>query len=313
MKVLFVSSGNNISGISTIVANQGASIRNEGIYLNYFTIKGRGAIGYLKNIPVLKRHLNNNRYDIIHAHFSLSALVATLTFSGIPLVISLMGSDVQMNRLWLGIIKINYRFFWYAVIVKSETMKEKLKLKNAFVIPNGVDLNKFILVDKNIARQKLDIAPTEKYILFLADPTRYEKNFALAQKAICLLKKESLILKVIFNENQDTIVNYLNAVDLLLLTSFWEGSPNVLKEAMACNCPIVATDVGDVRWLLDGVEGHFISSFSPIDVAAKIEQAIDFSNKIVRTRGRERIIKLGLDSNNVAQKIISVYKNVLKK
>jgi len=105
----------------------------------------------------------------------------------------------------------------------------------------------------------------------------------------------------------------MNAADVVVLTSLYEGSPNVIKEAMACSRPIVATDVGDIKWLFDNEPGHYISSFSPIDMAKKIEFALEFSEKKRRTNGKERIIKLGLDSKSIANRIIDVYKNVLAK
>jgi glycosyltransferase involved in cell wall biosynthesis len=105
---------------------------------------------------------------------------------------------------------------------------------------------------------------------------------------------------------------YYNAVDVILLTSLHEGSPNVVKEAMACNCPVVSTDVGDVRWLFGDTPGYFITSFDYKDVVEKIKLAINFREKYYQTKGRERIIDLGLDSGTVAGRIIDVYRQVLK-
>ncbi len=101
---------------------------------------------------------------------------------------------------------------------------------------------------------------------------------------------------------------YLNATDVLLLTSKWEGSPNVIKEAMACNCPIVSTNVGDVKWLLDGVEGCFITTNDPRDVADKINKALNFKSK---TKGRDKLFRLGFDSEHIAKKIIKVYEELI--
>lgn len=99
-----------------------------------------------------------------------------------------------------------------------------------------------------------------------------------------------------------------NAADVVLLTSLWEGSPNAIKEAMACNCPVVSTDVGDVREVIGNTEGCYISSFEPRDVAKKIQMALDFSK---RTNGKQSIIELGLDSKTVANKIINIYTKVI--
>src|SRR4030042_595614 len=103
------------------------------------------------------------------------------------------------------------------------------------------------------------------------------------------------------------IIHYLNAADVLVLTSFKEGSPNVIKEAMACNCPIVSTDVGDVRELIENLKGCFITSFDPTDVANKIILALDFRDKYRYTTGRDRILSMGLDSKSIAEKMAKVY------
>jgi glycosyltransferase involved in cell wall biosynthesis len=103
----------------------------------------------------------------------------------------------------------------------------------------------------------------------------------------------------------------MNASDVLILSSLHEGSPNVIKEAMACNCPIVTTNVGDVKWVLDNTDGCYISSFDPKEYVEKIKLALEFSEKNGRTKGRDRIIELGLDSVTIAKKIINVYQKVL--
>lgn len=98
----------------------------------------------------------------------------------------------------------------------------------------------------------------------------------------------------------------MNAPDILLLTSLWEGSPNVIKEAMACNCPILSADVGDGAKVIRKTDGCYICSYDPEDVAEKIKEALEFGK---RTNGREKIKHL--DEKIIAQKIIGVYNEVL--
>ena len=78
----------------------------------------------------------------------------------------------------------------------------------------------------------------------------------------------------------------------MILTSFSEGSPQIIKESMACNCPIVSTDVGDVRDVIGETEGCYICSYDPKDVADKIKLALTYSEEKGRTNGRKRIIEL---------------------
>jgi teichuronic acid biosynthesis glycosyltransferase TuaC len=187
------------------------------------------------------------------------------------------------------------------------------RIKNANIIPNGVDLSVFRLMKKVTARKELGLDIKKNIILFAADPERNEKNYGLAKESVRLLNNSQNKLLVVFGISHTEMYLYFNAVDLLLLTSSWEGSPNIVKEAMSCNCPIVATDVGDVRWLFGSESGYFICSFKPEDVAGKIKMALVFAEKYGRTNGRQRIIELGLDDETIAKKVIELYKQVIYK
>jgi glycosyltransferase involved in cell wall biosynthesis len=115
----------------------------------------------------------------------------------------------------------------------------------------------------------------------------------------------------VFNISPDKLKYYYSAADVLIMTSLYEGSPNVIKEAMVCDCPVVSTDVGNVRWLFGETQGYYITSYEPHEIALNIKNAIDFRGKYRKTKGWERINELGLDSETVAGKIIEVYKKVL--
>lgn len=309
MNILFVSSGNSKIGISPIVLNQGESLKRQNIELNYVTINGKGVTGYLKNINKLRKTIHRINPDIIHAHYSLSGMLSVLTFSGRPIITSLMGSDVKSCRGLAIFIRVFNRLFWSACILKSQDMMNSMGIKRALVIPNGVDLVKFYITEKQTARKRIGWNVDEKIILFAANTSRREKNFQLAKYSLSLLSS-NYNLRSLEDVSNDEMVFYYNAADFILLTSLWEGSPNVIKEAMACNCPIVCTDVGDARWVMGDTEGCFITDFDPEDVAKKINMAIEFSQTKGRTNGRKRIVELGLDSETVAYKIISVYKSI---
>ena len=308
MKVLFVSSGRNGS-ISVLVKNQGDSLIKAGINVNYFIIEGRGVFGYLKSIPSLRRIINNGDYDLIHAHYSMSAFVTTLATRS-PLIVSLMGSDVYSAKLIKIIIRFFTQKFWKATIVKTERMKELLGLKNIYVIPNGVNMDLFKPEDRNAARNKMDLPIKTKIVLFVATHDRPEKNYPLAQKAVSFMNDNNIKLLYVKNVSNEFIPIYLNAADTLVLTSLYEGSPNIIKEAMACNCPIVSTDVGDVSWLVKNLDGCLLTSYDPSDVADKLQQTLNFNK---RTEGRKRIFELGLDSGTIASRIINIYQNIIEK
>lgn len=306
MKVLFVSSGRNGS-VSIVVKNQGESLRSAGIDIDYFIMKGNGLYGYLRSLPSLRKKIICGKYDLVHAHYSLSGFLTSLA-TRLPLVVSLMGSDIYTAKLSKGLIRQFARRRWNATIVKSDRMRELLNIREAIVIPNGVDLCVFKPEDFKTARAKLKIPEISKIALFVSSQRRKEKNLKLAKEAISLLRKNGVQLLHIGNIEHQLLPTFLNAADVLLLTSIYEGSPNIIKEAMACNCPIVTTDVGDVRELIGPTRGCYVTSFNPAEIAGQLRQAISLRS---RTEGRQRIISSELDANSIAKRIIDIYNSII--
>ncbi|HAF29701.1 MAG TPA: glycosyl transferase group 1 [Bacteroidales bacterium] len=311
MKVLFISRGKLDSKISIITLNQGESIKGIGVSVDYYTIEDVGFMAYLKAIFKLKAFLKRNKYDIIHAHYSLTAFVVSIAGAK-PLVVSLMGSDVKAKSYYRFIIKFFNRFFWSAIIVKSEDMKKILGIDQTIVAPNGVYFEKFTPLSKQKALGVTGWDKNKRHVLFAADPKRQEKNYILAKEAYDSMGIPDVDIHVLENIPNELMASYYNAADVIILTSLWEGSPNVIKEAMACNRPIVSTDVGDVSWLFGDSEGHFISSYDVKNVAENIERALEYAKEKKATKGRQRIIDLELDSESIAKRIIGIYSKVLK-
>ncbi|MFK5982662.1 MAG: glycosyltransferase [Flavobacteriaceae bacterium] len=311
MKILFVSSGNSKSGISPIIFSQGASLlkANSNIQLDYFTIKGKGVKGYYQSISKLRKHLKTNKYDVIHAHYSLSAFVASLAGAS-PLVVSLMGSDIKANRWFKWLILMFNKLFWKIIIVKSEDMKLSLGFKKTKILPNGVDVSVFYPQDKENCQTILNWDIKRKHILFPSNPKRPEKNYFLLEKAMDQIGQSDIQIHTLIDVKHKEVPLYLNAADVVVLTSLWEGSPNAIKEAMACNRPIVSTNVGDVKWLLGTIKGLCLSSFDKKELIAQIQKALHFSEEHKNTKGRERIENLNLNSEKIAKKLIKIYKDV---
>lgn len=308
MKILFVCSGNSAKGISPITKSQAESIEKyTGAEIDYYTIKGKGIKGYLKSIRPLRKVIKSNSYNIVHAHFSLSAFVASIAGAK-PLVVSLMGSDVKAKGMYKFAIRLFAKLFlWKKIIVKSEDMRKSLGLNDVEVIPNGVNLDLFYSIEKDSCRTKLGLDNNKTHILFPANPARSEKNFDLADGAVKKLGREDADMHFFVDVPHEETPLWYCASDVVLLTSLWEGSPNAIKEAMACNRPIVATKVGDIEWLMDGVEGCYLTDFSVDECTELLSEALSFSEAQGSTSGREKIIDLGLDSRVVAEKLYGIY------
>jgi glycosyltransferase involved in cell wall biosynthesis len=305
MKVLFVSSGKS-GDVGAVVKNQGESLKRAGIDIDYFVIKP-GFYGYLKAIPEIRRTYKKGNFELVHAHYSLSAFTASVA-GFFPLIVSLMGSDAFIPGFLRIVTRGFYKLRWKTTIVKTPGMKEILKMKNAMVIPNGVDIERFKPFSQESARKYLGYPGDKKLIVFISVPNRKEKNLGLARNAVKELNDDNVELMHVHGVSNSEIPYYLNAADILLLTSKWEGSVNVVKEAMACNCPVVSTDVGDVRWIMGGTAGCYLSSSDAGAIAACLRQALSFGR---RTNGSERIIELGIDSRSVAVKLIDIYERAI--
>lgn len=308
MKVIFISSGNSTFGITPIIKNQAESLIKEGIEVDYYSIKGKGIKGYLKNVKPLKQYIKSNNYDVVHAHYSLTAFVASLAGAK-PLVVSLMGSDVKAAAWFKFIIKLfGFLFSWKAIIVKSQDMYDDLGIKHAKIIPNGVDIEKFKPINKIECQNKLNWDLTKKHILFPANPNRPEKNFPLAKKSVELIDDLSIELHYFDNvPNEETPIWY-NAADVILMTSLWEGSPNAIKEAIACCRPIVTTKVGDVAYLLNSLDGTFVRGHDEMSISNALQKAINYKH----TAGVNQISKLKLSSELVAKQLIDIYDSNIK-
>lgn len=312
MRILFVSRQKQNGNISPVIDAQADSLKDL-TELSVYSISGKGWKAYLKGISGLRKHLRTNDVDIVHAHYSYVGMVAGLATKK-PVVVSLMGSDIEDLRFGRVLIRLFAKLKWKAIIVKSERSQKRIRLKKAQVIPNGVDLDVFKPIPNNESRAKLGLKENVKYVLFLSNPIRKEKNFKLAAEGCELVADGcrlgagswSVELLALHDISHGEVPLYLSAVDVLLLTSFFEGSPNAVKEAMACNCPIVSTDVGDVRNVIGNTQGCFITTFEPENVASKLRQALDFGK---RTNGRERIKHL--DIKTIAEDLEKLYKSII--
>jgi glycosyltransferase involved in cell wall biosynthesis len=324
MKILFIASGNSKDkDISPFIKSQGDSLQAEGIEVAYYLVNGKGFGGYLKNIPHLKAWLKKNPVDLIHAHYSLCGWVAVLAAGRVPVVLSLMGDDAQGTFTKAGKIEFKSRLlilatqliqpFVKAIIVKSPNLESVVYRKQILhLIPNGVQLQQFNIQSFD-HRNQLGLQADKKYVLFLGNPTDPNKNAALAQAAVQRLSRPDVVLLQPYPIPHDQVAQYLNAADAFVLCSYGEGSPNVVKEAMACNCPLVATRVGDVEWLLGDTPGCYTASFDPADFAEKLAACLDYSTSVGRTQGRQRLIDLGLDATTIARRLIKIYKKILYK
>lgn len=277
---------------------------------------------------IIEVRRKSRQADLVHAQYgSLTAFIAYLGKGSKPLVISFGGSDLLgaagagwkwKLRNWIT----RQMSLWAAngcdsVIVKSQTLLNSLPLglhKKATVIPNGVDIRVFCPNNKQEAKKRLGWSENIYYVLFT--PSRANnvlvKNLPLAKEVIRLVNERMgpVSIEFILDKTPGQVADMMNAADCLLLTSLHEGSPNVIKEAMACNLPIVTVHVGDVMERLWAVKNSFVvDSYSPDLLNARVELVFNTNE---RSNGMEEIKRQQLTSEDVALRIINVYNKVVK-
>ncbi len=303
MKLLIVCSINS-GRVAPFVEEQGDALAAAGVEVDYFTLRGKGLWNYVRNRKQLIKKIKEFHPQIIHAHYGLSGLLANLQ-RNVPVITTYHGSDINDSQVFL-FSKIAVILSAYNIFV-SEKIREKAgSPKNSSIIPCGVDLNLFQDIDKTIAREKLGMDLQQKYILFAGTFSNPVKNAALAIKSSEML--DNVRLLELKGYTREEVALLMNAVDAVLMTSYSEGSPQFIKEAMACGCPVVSVDVGDVYQLMNEIEGCYGCSYNKEDVAAKLMKVLERGQ---RTEGRKRIVELQLDTENVAKRIREVYKMIL--
>ena len=300
MNVLIVKS--KTSGLdSPFIQEQMESCRKLGVSFDVLNITRGGAIGYAIAYFKLLGKLLNGRYDLIHAHYGLAGFLAVLQpFK--PVVVTFHGCDVNDKKTrWIS--KIAYRFSRQAIVVE-ESMIEKLNANQSIInIPCGVDTTIFRPMQKDFCRKTLGLPSESLIVLFGSSFDTPVKNSALAREVIASLENVKLIeLK---NKTRDEVNLLLNASDLMLLTSKREGSPMIIKEALSAECPIVSTDVGDIKGRIEGVHNAFVCQQDAPKLRAAVQTILVSNN---RSNGRQRIFDQGLDLESIAERIYTIYK-----
>lgn len=289
------------------VAEQVRSLRSAGVEVDVLhadVLKNK--LLYPLSLFLLWKRLLSDRYDLIHAHYVFAGVIARFQFS-VPVVLTHHGDETFHG--WQRVLCRIISRLVDRVIVVSEEMKAAIRLPSARIIPCGVDFERFAPVPQAEARRELGLPQDKKLILFAGDKSRSLKRFDLVEEACKRLTSagEQVELVIAYKVPYEKIHFFMNACDVLVLPSEREGSPQVVKEAMACNLPVVVSDVGDVRAVIKGVEGCYLCRRDSEDIAGKIRQALAFGR---RTAGRENIQRYELQA--IACSIRNLYLEVLE-
>ena len=200
------------------------------------------------------------------------------------------------------------RFSLCNIFVSQKTLTIAKPKKRFSLLPCGIDISESQLTEKTVARQRMGMSLTKKYILFAGAFDNKVKNAPLAIEATSLIHEDNVELLELKGYKRDEVTLLMCAADVFLMTSFSEGSPQVIKEALACGCPIVSVDVGDVMERVAGVEGCVVVASDSQSIADAIRCAFTFEGK---TKGRDAILRDGLTNFQVASEILRVYNSII--
>jgi teichuronic acid biosynthesis glycosyltransferase TuaC len=289
--------------------------KDEGVEGDVYFINGRESkLNYFKSISALRNKIENGNYDLIHIHYGISGLFLLFYTPEIPIFVTLHSGELfqkkgyinhlMQKNLTMAIVKKVEK-----VIVLNDTMVSLLSpYKDKLVkLPCGTDLELFT----NNGQPKT----SDKFVIgFPGNKERKEKNYPLFMEIITELSKGITVEVIEFhNLTRDEVIAGLGNIDLLLMTSTVEGSPQIIKEAMACNRPIISTKVGDVDDLLKNVTNSYvIDSFTPSDFLEPVVKIMNLPVSERISNGRSKLVEMGLNSRKVSERIYTIYKEYVK-
>ncbi|MEM8961605.1 MAG: glycosyltransferase [Acidobacteriota bacterium] len=303
------------------LVRQVRSLRRAGVHLDVFVFRGGGRPdNYLDAWWQLRPRIDRRRYDVVHAQWGQSAL-PTLPCR-LPLVVTFRGSDLEGlpdidgRETWRGRLlrALSKRMAYRAdtVVTVSERLARMLPGLDATVLPSGLDLTRFQSIEHQTARRQLGLDPDTRLVLFAAARDNPIKRYPLARAAVDVAAEtlgpdQPTELVVTETVPPEEMPIYMSACDALLMTSRHEGSPNVVKEALACGLPVVSVDIGDVAERLSGIEGCRICDATAAALGSGLVE-------ILRTPKRidARDALSALDENHLAHKQLEIYRRLMR-
>lgn len=301
MRILIVARCKN-GHYAPFITEQVDALKKAGVECLYFGVEKNG---YIKQFPALKKVIRQFKPDIIHAHYGLCALFATFQHK-VPVVSTYHGSDINNPKV-LKLSKIAIARSAFNIFVSQKNIDSAHPKGHFALIPCGINMEDYPEISKHEARRIMGLMEDKKYILFAGAFDNPVKNAQLAKDAVSKLNDVELLeLK---GYTRPEVSALMHAADAFLMTSHSEGSPQVIKEALMCGCPIVSVEVGDVKEVIDGIQGCYIVDKDAETISKALELAL---KERIKTKGKERIIERNLSNDIIAEQLKRIYKNLIK-
>jgi teichuronic acid biosynthesis glycosyltransferase TuaC len=320
MRVLHIMPGEPKGSTFIFARRDVASLQRAGIDgCSYHVLSRVSPLALVKDWVRIRRVITQFQPHIIHTHYgTMTALLSALATTR-PLVLTFQGSDLNPEpgyswlRCAIGRLMSNLAALRAArIICVSQQLRSRLwwRRKCSSAIPSGVDLNTIFPMSRQEARKLLGWDDNDKVVLFNAGKFPAVKRLDLAEAAVAAAQNICADVRLVVlrgDVEPNRVPLFLNAADCLLVTSDWEGSPNIVKEALACNLPVVSVRVGDVPERLKSVVPSKIVERDPASLGAALCEIIQAPR---RSNGREAIGEIAAD--RIAARISALYEAILQ-
>jgi len=300
------------------VKRQAEFLRRAGVQVDVFQFRGaKNPLNYARAWRAVRPRIDPARIDVVHAQFGQSGILALP--KRLPLVVTLRGSDI------LGIVGPDGRYTLAGrvsqavarfalrradgVVVVSEHMKAYFRTTAPVtVLPSGLDFDLFRAMPREEARDRLGWPRDKRLVLFAGNPDQTRKRYGLARAAVDLLNHSlPAELVVAWGVRHLDIPLYMNACDAFVFTSMQEGSPNVVKEALACDLPVVSVPIGDTTERLRDIAGcEIVADERPETIAAALERVLRRGGRVA---GRDAVAHLAEEA--ITARLIDVYRGAM--
>ncbi len=318
------------------VTEQGEAVRALGNEVGFYLVNG----SYFKQFFALRKKIKEWKPDLIHAHYGLTGIVAEMQ-NMVPVVTTFHNGET--HKWYVNLMCSLWSLRAKHVIYVAQHIYDKVyfKAKNYSIIPCGISLEDCFLIDKAEARKELGWEQDKKYILFGGAFYNLRKNYPLLREAVERVKSEKGKAKNVewtkieggeqlgdvacmemWKRTRRECILMMNAADVFALPTKNEGSPQALKEAMACNCPVIATDITDIKYMLGDIPGHYVlankrgthadwigDENSAEELAGLLKKALALEG---RTRGRERLVEISYTNDLIAKKLVGIYEDIIR-
>jgi teichuronic acid biosynthesis glycosyltransferase TuaC len=288
----------------SFVRDQAQALRRiDGVELELFSFTGGSPRAYLEAGRTIRRRYRGERFDVVHAHFGLSAWPARAT-SARARVVTLHGTDLAHPRSRL-ITGVALRSMDLVATVSEPLARELPRWAvrgEVAVLPCGVDTRRFVPIAREQARSELGLDPHGPYLLFPADPARREKRYDLARAAA----GEHRLLSLGAVEPAQVPL-WVNAANAVLIPSEREGFGLAVLEALACDVPVLATPVGIAPEALAELPGTLCQVFEPTAWRAALEPHLAAADP--RVPGRDRAE--AFSSDRMAARVLAAWERLL--